>query len=193
MKHCALVLPLAVLVLQPARTITDRSDYAVYDVVIASDWLVRVAHATELLIQDTTEVSTPMAQGQACFPSGPDLIGPWAEALTTLKEQNATSQTLTRQFTLPVGYRLESKEQIVSSFQPASGNGWAVFNARYPNAKGFLSVSAVGFDKAHQVAIVYVAHSCGWLCGSGGYQFLWREPDHWTRVRLNANDCNWVS
>src|SRR5215471_19364376 len=107
MKHFALTLPAVVmLVLQPTGTITDPQAYDVYNVVIASDWLVQVAHATELLIQNTTEVPAPMKQ--ACFPSGPDLIGPWAEALSMLKGQNATSQTLARQFTLPVAYQLEA-------------------------------------------------------------------------------------
>jgi len=175
---------------QPTGTLIDPDAYAVYNAVIPSDWLIRVAHATELLIEGTTQVPTPM--GQACFPSGPELIGPWAEALSMLKDQNATSQTLARQFTLPVGYRLEAKAQIMSLFQ-SGGGGWGVFRAQYPNAKGILSVSAVGFDKAHQVAIVYVGHSCGLLCGGGSYEFLWREPDHWTRVRLNVNNCAWAS
>jgi len=184
------LLLIATLRVQPSGTVADPDAYAIYNALIPSNWLLRVAHASELLIQDTTEFETLM--GQECFPSGPDLIGPWAEALAALKEQNATAQTLARQFALPVSYRLESKEQIKGFFKP-TGGGWTDFSARYPNARGFLSVSAVGFDKAHQVAIVYMAHSCGLLCGGGGYEFFWHEPGQWTNVRLRANTCGWAS
>jgi len=159
-------------------------------VLIPFDWLLREAHASELLIQNTTEVDSP--RFKRCLPSGPELTGPWVEALNDFKAQQTTAKSLDHQFSLPVPYRFESKDTIESFFIRA-GPMWEGFHAAYPQAKGYLSVSAVGFDKAHRHALVYMAHSCGMLCGQGGYHFLERAPDGWREVRLKANTCMWVS
>jgi hypothetical protein len=175
---------------QGPNTLVDPDSYAVYNALIPSDWLVRVAHASELLIQNTTQSDSPFLSG--CVPRGPRLTGPWLEAMNVFRAQQTTAKSLDRQFSLPVPYRLESRETIQSFFNSRDPS-WERLHATYPAAKGYLVVSAVGFDKAHEHAVVYLAHSCGGLCGEGGYHFLERAPDGWREVRLNARNCNWVS
>jgi hypothetical protein len=192
MKHAAFAALLsAVALAQPSGSITDPDAYAVYNAVIRSDWLLRVAHATELLIEDATVNESPSFK--QCVPAGPDMKGAWADALNEFKTQQTTAKFLDRQFSLPVAYRLESKDTIRSFFTAAGPMGWDGFHATYPNAHGYLELSAVGFDKTHEHAIVYLAHSCGRLCGEGSYHFLERKADAWTEVRLNVSSCMWVS
>ena len=192
MKHLALaVFVLAVALVQPSGTITDPDAYAVYNALVPSDSLLREAHATEALIQDTTVSDS--AFFKRCVPSGPDMKGPWEEALNDFKGQLTTAKRLDRQFSLPVAYRLEPKDTIRSFFIVAGVMGWPAFHAAYPNAHGFLELSAVGFDKTRERAVVYMAHSCGGLCGEGGYHFLERQADGWTAVRPNVNVCMWAS
>jgi hypothetical protein len=167
MRHLVVVGLVAIaLVPQPTGTLTDPDAYAVYNALIPSNWLIREAHAKELLIQDTTRLAG--LAGEACFPTGTDLIGPWALAAANLKQQNAEPKLLLQQFNLAVRYRLETKDTIDGFFKGLGLFGWETFHAAYPDAKGFLWVSAVGFDEGHDHAIVYVAHLCGGLCGEGG-------------------------
>jgi len=69
-------------------------------------------------------------------------------------------------------------------------DGWQAFYEKHPNAGGFWSFSRPGFNTAGDEALVYVVHSCGWLCGTGHYYLLAKESDVWkvkNRVML------WIS
>ena len=169
--------------------LTDSDAYAVYDAIVPSDSLVREAHAKELLIQDITRLLTD----KYCSPQGPDLIGPWAAAAANLKKENVEPKSLVRQFGLPVPYRLIPKETLDGFFNAAGIYGWDAFHTTYPDAHGFLLVSAVGFDDKHEHAIVYMSHSCGGLCGEGRYHFLQRTPDGWKEANPRINGCFVVS
>jgi hypothetical protein len=185
---------LAVLVtptlVQP-QVITDPDAYAIYNMLIPRSSLVRTQGAKELVIQATTEVLGP--GGQTCFPSGPELTGAWEEALISLKAQNAEPHDLAWQFSLPMRYRLVSEETIMSYFTPTSPGDWDAFHSDYPLAKGVLRISAVGFDSAHQHAIVHMSHGCGGMCGEGRYYFLERKTDGWKLATLKADSCSIIS
>lgn len=196
MKHLALApLVLVTLVAQPSGTISDPDAYAVYNAVIPSTELIRSLHASELLIQDLTVASSSESKG--CVPSGPGLIGGWQDALTNFTAMNAAPKHLSLQFSLPsllVPYRLESKETIRGFFTSSHGiRAWEAFHAAYPSAKGYLMLSAVGFDKTHEHAIVYMADGCGSLCGKGEYYFLERTNNRWRALPLDVKNCSWVS
>lgn len=191
MKHFPFaLLALAALVAQPSGTVSDPDAYAVYNAVIPSDSLVHDAHPTELLIQDTTEGHPQFLN--YCFPDGSGLPGPWQDVLTNYREQNITAKLLTAQLSLPVASRLETKSTIQGFFASPGSGGWTAFNAAHPDAKGYLQVSAVGFDKSHERAMVYTGHSCGGLCGEGTFHYLERTDGGWREVRL-AKNCMWAS
>ena len=169
--------------------LTDPEAYAVYNAIIPSDSLVREAHAKELLIQDITRLPTD----KYCSLQGPDLIGPWAAAAANLKKENIEPKSLVRQFALLVPYRLIQKEILDGFFNAGGIFGWDAFHATYPDAHGFLVVSAVAFDDKHDHAIVHMSHSCGGLCGEGRYHFLERTPDGWKEANPRINGCFVVS
>ncbi len=50
--------------------------------------------------------------------------------------------------------------------------GWKSFYEKYPDSGGYNELSAVGFNSDKTVAVVYVAHFCGGLCGGGGFHVL---------------------
>jgi hypothetical protein len=69
-----------------------------------------------------------------------------------------------------------------------------IIGVRYPDSGGFMQVSAVGFDTARARAIVYMAHSCGGLCGGGTYHFLQKIDGVWREVKVQGmTSCTWVS
>jgi hypothetical protein len=69
-------------------------------------------------------------------------------------------------------------------------NFWATFYKKYPNSPGLVVFSKVGFNDRHDQAFVYVARSCGGLCGAGDYVLLNKVNGEW--VVLNEQGL-WVS
>jgi hypothetical protein len=58
-----------------------------------------------------------------------------------------------------------------------------------------FDVSAVGFNKDHTRALVYVAHYCGGLCGGGTYHLMAKRNGKWEPDRefRGGPFCSWVS
>ncbi|HEY7285781.1 MAG TPA: hypothetical protein VH497_10080 [Vicinamibacterales bacterium] len=176
----------------PPKPLVDPDAYAVYAAVLPSNWLVRTGHATRLVIQDTTEIADFAASH--CYPKGADIDnGAWTAALDDFKAQNAEPLALLNQLTLDRPYELVPGDHLRSFFKTAGVDGWENFMAAYPDASGYIQLSAVGFDRDKTKAIVYVAHHCGGLCGKGTYHFLERQQGQWRQVSPNVQTCMWVS
>jgi hypothetical protein len=73
---------------------------------------------------------------------------------------------------------------------PVSANFWGEFDERFPNSSGILSFSNVGFNQQYNQALVYVAHSCGGLCGEGDFVLLRKVNGKWEI--LNEQNM-WIS
>lgn len=58
-------------------------------------------------------------------------------------------------------------------------DGWQEFYKNHPKAGGFWTFSRPGYNAAHDEALLYVTHSCGWLCGTGHLYLLAMEDGHW--------------
>ena len=84
--------------------------------------------------------------------------------------------------------RAESSEIFKSGPNPL--DGWKLLYKRYPDAKGILSFSRIGFNHDHTQAIVYFAQTCGRLCGKGGY-LLYKKS--WGTWRKAGEGTMWVS
>jgi hypothetical protein len=84
-------------------------------------------------------------------------------------------------------YRIVSTKDLVSTL----GKGdWDEFHKENPKSFGIWHLSPVGYNTKGTEALVYVAHNCGGLCGSGGLFVLAKENGRWVvknQVRL------WIS
>jgi hypothetical protein len=58
-------------------------------------------------------------------------------------------------------------------------DGWKDFYAKHPKAGGIWSFSRPGYNNRKDEAVLYVTHSCGWLCGTGHLYLLTKENDQW--------------
>ena len=67
---------------------------------------------------------------------------------------------------------------------------WEKFYKTYPNSSGLIHLSQVGFNNRHDQAFVYVARSCGGLCGGGSYILLGKTNGRWIVLR---EEGLWVS
>ena len=85
-----------------------------------------------------------------------------------------------------------SNEDLDETFKPGVMEGWKRFRQRHPDIPGYVGLSAIGFNKAHTVAIVYSEVRCGGKCGAGGFKYF-RHTKGWRRVNPNFPNCDWIS
>jgi hypothetical protein len=82
--------------------------------------------------------------------------------------------------------------KLIGPGEPENGN-WKKFYKRYPNSGGIFALSAVGFNADKTVAIVYMGHHCGGLCGGGGYHILQKRSGKWEPLKWKGSSCSWIS
>ena len=59
---------------------------------------------------------------------------------------------------------------------------------------GYMVASAVGFDPVKRRAMVYMAHSCGALCGGGTHHLLEKVDGAWREAKIpGVSNCVWAS
>jgi hypothetical protein len=81
-------------------------------------------------------------------------------------------------------------DELKSAIQTA---GWEGFYQRYPDSGGWIELSAVGFNVDKTVAVVYMGHHCGPLCGSGGFHVLEKKDGKWVALGWEGSGCAWAS
>jgi hypothetical protein len=172
--------------------VDDREMYAVYESLLPSEWLVRVAKAKNLVVQEET------ATNWGCMPSGKPMETDWKPVLGNFRSANAGSHVLRAGQQLGLPYQVVAGATIAASMNRPISNGvsdgWQGFPQRFPDSGGFLQMSVVGFDSSRQRAMVYMAHSCGGLCGGGTHHLLERDGIKWREAKVpGLVQCVWAS
>ena len=190
LKVTAFLLVSASLFLQSLRSpgtateMTDADTYDVYSTILPSEWPIRVSHAKELIILNETRTYQMCLRPDA----GSDVrIEP---AITNYVKLNAKPWLLSPKLAIEIPYRLISSEQLASAVGQAQ---WDRFYREYPDSKGWIELSAVGFNPDKTVAVVYVGHYCGVLCGGGGFHVLEKRDGKWVPLAWKGNGCSWAS
>lgn len=193
MRPALLLCALAILQAGPPPSppaLTDEAAYDVYNVIIPREWTVRATTARSLVILDSTA-----RPPKGCFPSGEPVEGAWKEVAEDFTRTNASSWSLTSRLALGRPHVSARREEVEALFASKStGSGWYDFNTRHPESLGFIEVSAVGFNRPHTKAMVYVSHSCGEVCGGGAFNFLEKTDEGtWREIKLKGNTCSWTA
>lgn len=168
----------------PDRTVDDPEAYVVYAAILPLEWPVRVAHAKSLVFQAETGTHS------SCDPSGKILDEDWRPVVESYRRENTSSRTLLPMFPIDLPYEIVPRLTLGTSMRAGD---WRPFYANYPDSGGFIEVSAVGFDKTHTRAMVYMAHHCGLLCGGGTHHLLERHDGRWLPADLDIQNCRWDS
>ena len=120
--------------------------------------------------------------------------GEWQEkigpAISDYVRSNAKPSLLQPRIKVGVPYRLIIADELTSAIQTA---GWEGFYQRYPDSGGWMELSAVGFNVNKTVAVVYMGHHCGPLCGGGGFQVLEKKDGKWVALDWKGSSCAWAS
>lgn len=85
------------------------------------------------------------------------------------------------------GVRFITKEERDQVFKDRT-KGWPYFHQHY--GKQLRVWSAPIFLRDYQLCVVYMAQSCGGLCGSGSTRVYQKTADGWSLVK---SYCEWVS
>jgi len=129
----------------PARDYQDPEAYIVYSTILPSDWIIRDSHAKHLVILRETRVYHMCLRPE---PEFEQTVGPAIKDYTRI---NASAWLLQDKFDTALSHELVSNEQLKSTL----GKGdWENFHAYYPDSKGFLEFSAVGFNEDKTIAVV---------------------------------------
>ena len=162
----------------------DEEAYEIYSAILPWEWPLRDAHAKGLIIQTETKGY------QMCL--RPDnewqeKIGP---AISDYVRSNLKPSLLQPKIKVSVPYQLIIVDELTSALQTV---GWEGFYQRYPDSGGWIELSAVGFNVDKTVAVVYMGHHCGPLCGGGGFHVLEKKDGKWVALDWKGSSCAWAS
>jgi hypothetical protein len=108
------------------------------------------------------------------------------ELLSDFRAKNRSPSAVQMTLDLPVPVKSLESSRIQGQF-PAGG--WWQFSQDYPGSPGFLSVSSIGFNSAHDRALVYVAHAYSVDGGQGHVFLLKKRGSEW---RIEKQEIVWV-
>jgi hypothetical protein len=194
----------------------DETAYEVYRAVLGQpceqtsagrdweNWGCDVQNAKPLLIRaDTVSPYNVTTSRCAKLESAPDTAVTLAVA--NWKTVNDTKWLLEDNFVLPMAHKIISSGELKETFDQTpgckaslstpfgAGCAWETFAEKFPKAGGWVELSAVGFNPERNVAVAYIAHQCGPLCGRGFVQVLRKKDGAWTPVKAATKGCGWMS
>ena len=180
----------------PSGPAASRQDAAVYAVVLDTFFNHKGIPAERyLLVVEVTELSY-QARFTAEF---------WAKVYGTAGADSAAIDNLERRgrdaiSLRPIGQTISSQTSWVIQFvspvtldsmpKGSADYFWEAFYKAFPNALGVTSLSAVGYNRSGDRAIMFISHGCHSVCGSSQIVTLRRDQGHW---RIIALRMSWVS
>jgi len=167
-----------------AAPYNDADAFEVYSAILPSEWPLRVANAKTLVISSATVgyriCLVPEKESEEIF-------GP---AISDYSRMNEKPRLLQQKLSLEIPYELITSDELKSTFEQG---GWEGFYAQNPDSRGWVELSAVGFNADKTVAVVYMGHHCGMLCGGGGFHILQKKDGKWTALKWRGRSCAWAS
>ena len=169
-----------------AETYQVPEAYEIYATLLTQKWPVTVAHAKNIIIRAETGT-----YDMCLKPEGESvaIVGP---AIDNFVEVNKKTWLLEKTIPMMQPYEFIYASELKSIFSPG-GPGWKGFDDKYADCGGFNIVSAVGFNADKTVAVVYISHSCGMLCGEGGFEVLQKKEGKWVELKWRGSSCSWAS
>jgi hypothetical protein len=119
------------------------------------------------------------------------LAGRFNDAIADFDRVNTRRWLLQAKVRSLKAYKLVSADAIQAFFKDQDlKHSWDAFYKRYPGSGGFLTVTAVGFNRDKTLAVVHSGTTCGSLCGSWALHFLQKVDGEWKET---ATACHMMS
>ena len=172
---------------KPTQTYSIAQAYEVYSTILPDEWAWRDAKSKTLLIRAET------VSYQMCLAPDAQSRNVLDSAITDFSSVNRNTWRLDRLFDITKPYELVASDVLSAPFKLAGPAGWSNFNAEHPNSVGWIELSAVGFNDRKTIAVVYVGHHCGGLCGGGAFSVLHKVEGKWRPLPWSGGTCAWAS
>jgi hypothetical protein len=111
------------------------------------------------------------------------------DTVEDLERKNKEQSELGFRLNLTARYVLLDR-QAPTNTPEAYAERWRSFYDKYLDSPGIISLSRVGFNANRDQGIVYVANTCGGLCGKGYYMLLTKSSKGW---KIERDLMLWVS
>ena len=153
--------------------------YQIYGLLIPQEESYRFSKGA-LVIQMETVAQLEGTQGG--LPTGPEAClfpsaaSQFKDAIADYNRLNRKTWLLQKNFQIGKPYEIVPSDTLKAIFKEG---GWDGFYKHYPDSGGYLTMSAVGFNKEKTRAIVYTGSSCGSLCGRWGFHILEKVDGKW--------------
>ncbi|MGA7410881.1 MAG: hypothetical protein WBW33_10370 [Bryobacteraceae bacterium] len=172
---------------QPAQTYAVAEAYQVYSAILPDEWTWRYTNSQMFVIRAET-VSYEMC----LVPTGQyrELLKP---AIADFRIENRKTRKLDRLLAISKPYELVGSDALAAPFAVSGQDGWSRFSSEHPGSVGWIEFSAVGFNEAKAIAVVYVGHHCGNACGGGGFNVLRKVNGKWKALSWTGQICAWAS
>jgi hypothetical protein len=167
---------------QTAAAYSDEEAFRIYSAIMPG-----LIAGKAMLVEDTTAKRPGNCLKDESV-SDPDL----REALADYHHVNEHIWILSGEFDKGSKRDFVQRTELDSFFRKSVGKGWEKFYRKHPHAAGFVSFSAVGFNKDRSAAVVYSAATSCAFCASGGLHFMKKGPKGWVELK-DAPTCRWIS
>lgn len=166
-----------------ASAYEDTDAYGVYVAIIPSEWPLRDADAKQLVIRRETR------SFQMCLKPDTEIQARVGLAIADHIRQNEKKWLLQPRFSFAIPYQFFEGpfDDILKR------GGWDEYYRQYPESGGLIELSAVGFNVDKTVAVVYMGHSCGDLCGGGTFHVLEKVDGKWKPIEWKGGSCAWAA
>ena len=188
------------------RAVVDPDAYAVYSAILPQVTMVKHMKATNYVINsDTWALDMCLIPDEASRALMQD-------AISSYIEQNAAPWRLQEHFTLALPYELcplqvtrgdkwaeileaerQQRNKVTAASDEPDSSKTVSFEDRFPGARGYVRLSAVGFNRDKTVAVVGIRVGCGPMCGSSGFHVLQRQGDTWIPLKWSGVACSTIS
>jgi hypothetical protein len=167
----------------PPKPYEDAEAYEVYSAILPTSWAWQVAKAQSLVIGEETIAYKmrlrPDAESEA-------VVGP---AISEYVRLNEKTWLLQRSLSIEKPYELVGSDEFKKSVFKGD---WESFYKRRPNSGGWIGLSPVGFNADKTVAVVFMTHACGSLCGGGDFYVLQKKGGKWIPLKWVGTSCGFA-
>jgi hypothetical protein len=162
----------------------DAEAYEVYAAILPEEWPISYAKAKTVAIRTETKAYQMCLRPEQEWE---EILGP---AISNYQKLSQKTWLVQDRIRLETPYKLVTEDELKTIME---SSGWDGFYKQYPDSGGWIELSAVGFNAKRTVAVVYMGHSCGGLCGGGSFHVLQKKDGKWVPLDWKGTSCSWAS
>lgn len=149
---------------------SEPEAYAVYSAIVPAEWAAGDTPGKTLVIRAET---VPYKNCLVIDGPSKSTVGP---AASDYDKRNVQTMLLQPKFRIDLPYTMVPAGKLQAASDSAS----------------WIELSAVGFNAAKTIAVVYMGHNCPGLCGAGTFHVLRKKDGKWQPLQWNGGSCAWA-